>query len=122
MKYLVMMQIDPAVLNSLSPGDWEFVSDGHKKLLEETKASGEFILTEALADPSQSAVVRKLGDTTAVKDGPFTESKEFVGGFYLFDVESRERAIELASRIPDASIEGLAVEVRPVMTPSAGDL
>ena len=48
-------------------------------------------------------------------DGPFLESKEYLGGFDLIDCESKERAIELAAQIPDAAIEGLGVEVRQVM-------
>ena len=50
-----------------------------------------------------------------VTDGPFLEAKEYLGGFYLIDCENKERAIELAARIPDAAIEGLGVEVRQVM-------
>ncbi|MEV0898883.1 YciI family protein [Actinoplanes sp. NPDC049802] len=43
------------------------------------------------------------------------EAKEFLGGFYLVDVENRERALALAAKIPDAAIDGLGVEVRQVM-------
>jgi hypothetical protein len=50
-----------------------------------------------------------------VTDGPYLEAKEFLGGYYLVDVASRERAIELAALIPDARFEGLGIEVRPVM-------
>jgi hypothetical protein len=56
-----------------------------------------------------------------VSDGPFAESKEYLGGFYLVDCESKERAIELAAQIPDAAVPGLGVEVRPVMF-AAGQL
>jgi hypothetical protein len=73
------------------------------------------ITTQALADPSQSAVVRVRAGQPVVTDGPFLEAKEYLGGFYLIDCESRERALELAALIPDTKIEGLAVEVRPVM-------
>lgn len=50
-----------------------------------------------------------------VTDGPFLESKEFLGGFYLVDCENKDRAIELAAQIPDTAIEGMGVEVRQVM-------
>jgi len=50
-----------------------------------------------------------------VTDGPFLEAKEYLGGFYLVDCEDKDRAIELALRVPDAAIEGLGVEVRQVM-------
>jgi hypothetical protein len=83
--------------------------------IEALKKSGELITTQALADPSQAAVVSVRNGQPVVTDGPFLESKEYLGGFYLIDCESRERAIELAARIPDAAIEGLGVEVRQVM-------
>ena len=60
-------------------------------------------------------MVRVRGGQPVVTDGPFLEAKEYLGGFYLIDCESKERAIELAALIPDAKIEGLGVEVRPVM-------
>jgi hypothetical protein len=65
--------------------------------------------------PSQSAVVRVRGGQPVVTDGPYLEAKEYLGGFYLIDCENKERATELAALIPDAKVEGMAVEVRPVM-------
>jgi hypothetical protein len=50
-----------------------------------------------------------------VTDGPYLESKEFLAGYYLLECESPERAHELAAMIPDASVEGMGVEVRPVV-------
>jgi hypothetical protein len=50
-----------------------------------------------------------------VTDGPFLEAKEFMGGFYIVECETRERALELAGLIPDAGVEGMGIEVRPVM-------
>ena len=70
--------------------------------------SGEMITTQALADPSQSAVVRVRGGQPAVTDGPYLEAKEYLGGFYVIDCESRERAIELAAMIPDAKARAWA--------------
>jgi hypothetical protein len=84
-------------------------------LIQALKESGELVTTQALVDPSQAAVVSVRGGRPVVTDGPFLEAKEFLGGFYLVDCEDRDRAIELASQIPDAAIEGLGVEVRQVM-------
>jgi hypothetical protein len=67
-------------------------------------------------------VVRARNGVPEVTDGPFVEAKEFMGGFYVMDVEDEARAVELAKLIPDASIEGLAVEIRPVMFSDLGDL
>ncbi|SNY48528.1 YciI family protein [Paractinoplanes atraurantiacus] len=115
MKFVIGMHINPAVLDALTDEEKAAIGDGHGALLAELKESGELMLTQALADPSQSAVVSVRDGRTVVTDGPFAEAKEYLGGFYVVDCESRERALEIAAKIPDAALAGLAVEVRPVM-------
>ncbi|MEV5573404.1 YciI family protein [Spirillospora sp. NPDC052269] len=115
MQFLISMHINPAVLDALTDEEKQAIGEGHGKFMADCKASGEFILTQALTDPSQAAVVSVRNGQPVVTDGPFLEAKEFLGGYYLVDVENRERALELAAQIPDAAIEGLAVEVRQVM-------
>lgn len=122
MKYVILMQVDPAVLEELTDEQQTQIGTGHQAFMEATKESGEFLATNALADPSQSATVRARNGSPEVMDGPFAETKEYMGGYYLLDVESRERAIELAKMIPDASIDGLALEVRPVMFSDGVDM
>jgi hypothetical protein len=119
-KCVILMQIDPAVLEQLTEEQQQLIGDGHGAFMAATKESGEFIATQALGDPSRSKVVRG-GDRPEVTDGPFVESKEFMGGFYLLDVEDEARAIELAKQIPDARIPGLALEIRPVVFADLGD-
>lgn len=119
-KYLILMHVDPAVLESLTEEQQQTIGDGHAAFMATTKERGEFISTQALADPSQSKVVRG-GAQPEVTDGPFAEAKEFMGGFYLLDVENEGRALELATQIPDANIPGLALEVRPVVFADLGD-
>ncbi|MFI9366030.1 YciI family protein [Kitasatospora sp. NPDC053057] len=115
MKFLISLHINPAVLDALTDEEKAAIGTGHGKFIEALKSSGELIVTQALVDPSQAAVVKVRDGQPAVTDGPFLEAKEFLGGFYLVDCEDKERAIELAARIPDAAIEGLGVEVRQVM-------
>jgi hypothetical protein len=115
MKFLLIMNVNPAVLDALTEEERNEIGEAHGAFMEAIKKSGEMITTQALADPSQTAVVRVRGGQTVVTDGPFAEAKEYLGGFYLVDCESKERAIELAAMIPDTKIEGLGVEVRPVM-------
>jgi hypothetical protein len=115
MQFLISMHINPAVLDALTDEEKAAIGDGHGKFIETIKKSGELITTQALVDPSQAAVVSVRNGQPAVTDGPFLESKEYLGGFYLIDCESKERAIELAAQIPDAAIQGLGVEVRQVM-------
>ena len=115
MKFLISLHINLAVLDALTDEEKAAIGAGHGSFIEALKDSGELITTQALVDPSQAAVVTVRGGRTVVTDGPFLESKEFLGGFYLIDCENRERALELAARIPDAAVEGLGVEVRQVM-------
>jgi hypothetical protein len=121
MKYLLIMHMNPAVWGALTEEERSEVGNGHGAFMDAITKSGEMIITQALADPSQSAVVRVQGGQPVVTDGPYLEAKEYLGGFYLIDCESRERALELAALIPDAKVEGLGIEVRPVMF-SAGTL
>ena len=70
-------------------------------------------MTEALVEPSSAKRVAVSEGRTVTSDGPFPEAKELLGGFYLIDCDSEERAVEIAARIPEAQL-GL-VELRPVM-------
>jgi hypothetical protein len=115
MKFLLVLHNNPAVLEALGQDEQQKLMDGHAAFIETTQKSGELVVTQALADPSQSAVVRVRNGVPVVTDGPYLEAKEFLGGYYLVDVADRERALELAGQIPDAGIDRLGVEVRPVM-------
>jgi hypothetical protein len=115
MQFLISMYINPAVLDALTDDEKATFGSGHGAFIEALKASGELITTQALIDPAQAAVVSVRNGQPVVTDGPFLESKEYLGGFYLVDCENKERAIELAAQIPDTAFEGLGVEVRQVM-------
>lgn len=115
MKYLLIMHMNPKIWNALTEAEREVVMTGHGGFIDTIRESGELISTEALGDPSASAVVRVRDGVPVVTDGPYLETKEYLGGYYLVDVESRERACELAALIPDAAVDGLGIEVRPVM-------
>jgi hypothetical protein len=115
MKFLISMHINPAVMDALTDEEKAGIGEGHGRFMQAVKDSGELILTQGLVDPSQAAVVRIRNGQPVVTDGPFLEAKEYLGGFYLLDVEDKARAIELAAQIPDAAIEGLGLEVRQVM-------
>ena len=121
MKFLLIMHANPQIWDVLTEEERNEVMSGHGAFMETIKNSGEMISTTALADPSQSAVVRIRGGVPAVTDGPYLEAKEYLGGYYLVECDSRERALELAALIPDAGVEGLAIEVRPVVFAGTAD-
>jgi len=115
MKFLLIMHINPAIMEELTEAEGQEIMEGHGEFMKTIRESGEMISTEALADPSQSSVVRVRGGMPVVTDGPYLEAKEFLGGYYLVDVASRDRALELAALIPDARFNGLGIEVRQVI-------
>ncbi len=122
MKFLLVLHNNPAVLGALGPDEQQKLMNGHAAFIEATQNSGELIITQALGDPSQSAVVRVRNGVPVVSDGPYLEAKEFLGGYYLIDVADRDRALELAGQIPDAGIEGMGVEVRPIMFEAGAEM
>jgi hypothetical protein len=82
------------------------------KLLTEIDESGELITAVPLDPPAKTRVVRVREGVRATTDGPYSEAKEQLAGVFLIDVETPERAEEIAATIPEA--EFVAVEVRPV--------
>ena len=97
MQFLISMHINPAVLDALTDEQKSALGGGHGTFIEALKKSGELITTQALIDPSQAAVVLVRDGQPVVTDGPFLDAKQYLGGFYLIDCDSRERAIELAA-------------------------
>ena len=116
MKYLILIWSNPESRHA-----WEGFSDDQRAegfavyaaLNEELAASGELIVTEALADPSLGRRVSVREGRTITSDGPFAEAKELLAGFYLVDCETMDRAVEIAARVPEADMD--LVEVRPVL-------
>lgn len=76
------------------------------RLIEEGFKAGWLVATEGCLPSALGARVRRLGSNITVKDGPFTESKELVGGFAILKVNSKEDAIELTRRFLDVAGEG----------------
>ena len=121
MKFMIMIHMNPALWEGLGEDRQQAVMDGHRTLLKELTESGELVSTYGLGDPELSSVVSVRDGVPVVTDGPYVEAKEFLAGFILIDVEGRDRAHEVAARVPDAAL-GVGVEVRPVMYPAADDV
>jgi hypothetical protein len=115
MKFMLIMHVNPRIWDALTEDERNDVMNGHGEFIETIRASGEMLGTTALVDPSGSAVVRVRDGVPVVTDGPYLEAKEYLGGYYLVECENRERALELAAMIPDARVDGLGIEVRPVV-------
>jgi hypothetical protein len=115
-KYVILIYHNP-----VSRGIWEGLSADQRAegwaayadLNRDLTASGELVVSQALADSSEAKRVTVREGRPIASDGPFAEAKEHLAGFYLVDCASIERAIEIAARIPEAA--HIEVEVRPIL-------
>jgi hypothetical protein len=125
MKFMLMMHT-PAGTGEYQINQWkpeelrahiQFMTDLNKDLRE----AGELVGGEGLAPPVQARIVRTQGGATEVTDGPFAESKEFLAGYWIVDVETPERAYAIAGKAstapgPGGKPMGIKIEVRQVMS------
>ncbi|MEW2500423.1 YciI family protein [Amycolatopsis sp. CA-161197] len=110
MKYLLTINMTPALWESLPESAKQDVYDGHGAFMKNNAA--EFVETKALAGPGESVTVRVREGETQPEIGLIHGSETFLCGYYLVDVPTKDRAIELAAEVPEA--KHTAVEVRPV--------
>ncbi len=124
MKYILMMNVTKPGVDTYRAWSEKDVQAHMSKLHainKELTESGEFVATEGLAFPEQAKVVHAGKDGRPVTDGVFPESKEFLAGYWIVDVENPERAYEIAARIsaapgPNGIPTDMPIEVRQIMT------
>ena len=119
MKYMLMMNTMKAGegVPDWPKSDFRAMFAYMRALDKELRESGELILDEGLAFPDQAKLVRAGADGTPITDGVFPEGKEFLAGFWIVDVESPERAYQIAARASAAPGKGgvplnMPIEVR----------
>lgn len=108
MQYMLLIYEDE---NNPPPDDAEMAK--WFEVTEAMKAAGVHVAGDALHPTSSATTVRVQGGETVATDGPFAETREQLGGYYIVDVDDLDAAIEWASRMPNAH-KG-SIEVRPVM-------
>jgi len=106
MRFLFLIHGDAAAEAALTADERRAIVDEHIAYAATLRERGAHVLGEALTG---EAVTVRPGGRPFVTDGPFAETKEAVGGFYVVDVASREEAVELAGKVPQSP--GVAVEV-----------
>ncbi|MDT7801878.1 MAG: hypothetical protein QOI78_5311 [Actinomycetota bacterium] len=113
MRYLLTLHMNPTLWATLTDDRKNEVYEGHGTFTKLITDSGEMVETKALVDPAGTKTVRVKDGVAHTENGTFVESGAFLCGYYVVDVESEERAVELAAEIPDARYT--AVEVRQVI-------
>ena len=113
MEFMALVYDDPTSWERLTEEKQSAAMAGYMAVAEEATAAGALVSGAALAPTTAATSVRVRNGEAVVTDGPYTEVKESLGGYYLFSCDTIEDAIALAAKIPSAWLGG-AVEVRPV--------
>ncbi len=112
MKYLCTAYEEESKLNALSQSEWSELRAETLAYLEELKKSGDLIVAEPLQSVRTAATVRVRNGKLSITDGPFAETKETLGGFFLINARDLNEAIQVASKWPSARLG--SIEVRPI--------
>jgi len=125
MKFMLMMNTPRGTgdyqINQWTPQAFAAHIQFMKDLNRDLQKSGEFVEAQGLTPPGQAKLVKYGTGGPIVSDGPFAEAKEFLAGFWIIEVDRRERAYEIAARAssapgPDGKPLVIPIELREVMS------
>jgi hypothetical protein len=129
-KYVLIVNFTPGVVDTpmeeWKPEEIEAHLDYYRALSQELLDSGELVQTEILTGPDLAKIVTSDGTSTVVTDGPFQEFKEWLAGYQIFEVDSEERALEIAARLsavpgPGGVATQQPIQVRQLMETAPAD-
>lgn len=117
MKYLGLAYFTPEKFNAMTPDAVKELVSQCPSLDEKMRATGKVLVSASLGDLENWATLRPRDGKTHISDGPYTETKEIVGGLFIIDADSREEALRIAAMHPAATLGeegGWAVELIPM--------
>ncbi|HVQ45312.1 MAG TPA: YciI family protein [Gemmatimonadales bacterium] len=117
MKYLCLIYENEKNWETMPQSDAEAIMKEYFAFTEDIRKNGKYVAGEALQPTPTATTVRVRNGKISTTDGPFVETKEQLGGFYLIDAKDLNDAIQVAARIPSARLG--SIEVRPVVDFSA---
>lgn len=112
MKYLCLAWEEERIFDEMSAAEWQALRQETLDYVESMRAAGTLLDARPLKGAGTGATVRVRDGARSVTDGPFIETKELIGGFFLIEAESLEAAVEIAAKWPSARLG--AIEVRPL--------
>ncbi len=113
MQYLLLIYDSEKAMSAMSEADRKQLNTDYTAFTKEIIASGHFKGGDALQPIHTATTVRVRDGKTSTTDGPFAETREQLGGYYLIDAKDLDEANQIAARIPSA--RNGSIEVRPVM-------
>src|ERR1700747_555855 len=114
MQYMLLIYSPPGDWESIPAEQRQAVAEAYFNFSTELQNSGKMVAGDALQDTSTATSIRVRDGETLTTDGPFAETKEVLGGYYLIDVETLDEALDGGAKIPGAQYG--TIEVRPVVT------
>jgi len=112
MRYMLLVCADEKAEAAVPEAEMSAIVQGHMRLAEELRAAGKMVMAERLRPQADASRVRLEAGRHRVTDGPFAETKEALGGFYLIECAGKQEALEWARKVPLRADS--FVEVRPV--------
>ncbi len=112
MKYICLAYEEESRLNSLTKSEWDSLRIETLNYVDELRKRGKLVSAEPLQSVKNATTVRVREGKTSITDGPFAETKETLGGFFLIDAADLDEAIQIASGWPSARLG--SIEVRPL--------
>ena len=113
MQYMLLIYGEPALEPAYGTPDFDTMMQGFFALNERLKADGALIGGEALKGVENATSLRMRGGKVETMDGPFAETREHLGGYYIIDVPDLDMALRYAAMVPSATWG--TIEVRPLM-------
>jgi hypothetical protein len=115
MRYLLLLYGDEEAERALPAEERRAIVEQHIAFAGRLREAGALVTGEALVGSAEAKVMRREGERPVVTDGPFAETKEQLGGFYVLECANVEEALSWAEQVPKSP--GLVAEVRPVAGP-----
>jgi hypothetical protein len=117
MKYLLLIHDEEKEWQSLSEAEQQSIYGEYRKLIEELTSKGQFLGGSQLQPTSTATSIRVRDGKQMVTDGPFAETREQLGGYFLIEAKDLDEAISIAGRVPSARMG--TIELRPLVETAA---
>jgi hypothetical protein len=112
MKFMCLAYEAEETFTAMSPQEWSALRDETLAYVDALQKSGRLVMTNALQSARTASMVQVRANEVILSDGPFAETREQIGGFFLIEAKDKSEAIEIASKWPSARLGN--IEVRPV--------
>ncbi|MEJ3659214.1 YciI family protein [Actinomycetes bacterium KLBMP 9759] len=109
MEFMILMYGDERAEAALSDTELKAIVGGHRELATRLRAEGRLVCSRGLSRSQDATTVRRTSGQLV--DGPYTDTAEQLGGFYLVDVADADEAVDIARSVPESP--GLTIEIRP---------